>query len=379
MIENFRDWKIMIMTLSLAPFFVILMYSYLEQVPETYRIVVVNYDEGVTGGRELFNAGQDLASALRSVRSPDGVRVLEVQMERDLVVARERLQSDGVDLIVEIPAGLSRSLHEYRASEVLQPAVIRTYGDPASPSYMMAAVWSDVAIYEYAAAVAGLESPLVVEPLTVGTTTSSSDFELYVPALLVLAIIMLMFTAAASLIREKDKGTIVRLRISNMTTFEWLAAVSLVQILVGLLAMGLTYLTAVALGYETTGSMWALLVVGAISSLSVMAISVLVAAFLRTIFDLMTVGSFPFFVLMFFSGGMLPLPQIRVFELLGHSIAVTDVLPTSHSIDAMGNILNSGALLGDVAFELGAIAVLTLAYYWLGARLFSRRHMRAAR
>ena len=30
MIENFRDWKMLVMTLSFAPFFVVLMYFYFE-------------------------------------------------------------------------------------------------------------------------------------------------------------------------------------------------------------------------------------------------------------------------------------------------------------------------------------------------------------
>ena len=204
-----------------------------------------------------------------------------------------------------------------------------------------------------------------------------SDFDLYVPALLALALMMLLFTAAASLIKEKDKGTLIRLRLSNMTTVEWLSAISVAQVILGLTSMGLALLTAVALGYRTSGSLVAVLMVGALTGMAMVAISILVAAWLRTVFDLMTIGCFPFFVLMFFSGGMFPIPDVQLFSVAGHTVNINAILPTTHSVSALGKVLNFGAGMSDVAFELGAVAVLTLVYFMLGVWLFTRRHMRA--
>jgi len=241
----------------------------------------------------------------------------------------------------------------------------------------MAAVWSDMITYEYAAATAGMQSPLDIQVNTVNGKQTLNEFELYVPALLVLALIMLMFTAAASLIKEKDKGTIIRLRLSNMTTFEWLTAVSLTQVIIGMLALALTFATAVALGYQTSGSLVAVLIVGLLSSLSIIAISLIVAAYLRTIFDLLTIGCFPFFILMFFSGGMFPLPPLRLFTIGDRAININDLLPTTHAINAMSKILNYGAGLNDLVFELGAIIVLTIVLFVFGIWLFTRRQMQA--
>jgi len=178
-------------------------------------------------------------------------------------------------------------------------------------------------------------------------------------------------------LKEKDKGTIMRLRISNMTTTEWIIAMSLSQVIIGLLALGLTYLTAVGFGYQASGSLMAMVLVGILSCLAIIAISVLVAALLRTIFDLMTVGCFPFFILMFFSGGMFPIPTISLFALGGRSINVNDILPTTHSISAFGKILNQGTSLSDLVFEMGAIVVLTVLYFTVGIWIFTRRHMQA--
>jgi len=378
-IENIRDWKILILTLTFAPLFVLLMYFYGEESTRSpYQVVVINGDVGVsTADHGDFNAGLDLILEMTDLHDSEGRKIIEVKQGLDMVTARKQLMNNSVDLVVEIPERFSEVLLSYRRGNQPAPAVVKTYGDPTKANYIMAAVWSDMITYEYAAATAGLESPLEIQVNTVSGKQTLNEFELYVPALLALALIMLMFTAAASLIKEKDKGTIIRLRLSNMTTFEWLTAVSLTQVIIGMLALALTFATAVALGYQTSGSLLAVLIVGLLSSLSIIAISIIVAAYLRTIFDLLTIGCFPFFILMFFSGGMFPLPPLRLFTIGDRAMNINDLLPTTHAISAMSKILNFGAGLNDVAFELGAIAVLTIVLFAFGIWQFTRRQMQA--
>jgi len=377
-IENLRDWKILILILTLAPFFVVLMYFYFGDAAVTYRVVFLNHDEGATtADGATWNGGDFLISELKKVQYPDGKNVLKIDRGEDMAAARRRLMDRSADLIVEIPEGFTRVLLEYKAGKKPAPVVVKTIGDPANVKYIMAAAWCDSIAAKYAAEMTGQKGPLELETEGVSPMKSLNDFDLYVPALLALSMMGLMFTAAATLIREKDKGTLVRLRISNMTAFEWLSAVSLTQVVIGLLALGLTLLTAVAMGYETSGSLLAFAAVGLLSSLAIIAISLIVAAFLRTIFDLMTVGCFPYFLLLFFSGGMFPLPSLQLFALAGRPIHVNDILPTTHSISALGKILNSGARIEDVLFEMTAIAVLTILYFAAGVWLFARRHLRA--
>lgn len=52
------------------------------------------------------------------------------------------------------------------------------------------------------------------------------------------------------------------------------------------------------------------------------------------------------------------------------------MLPTSLCVRAFQRILAHGAGPGDVAFELGAILLLTAVYFALGTWLFRRRHLR---
>ena len=378
MIENFRDWKILILILTFAPFFVFLMYFYIGYTTETFKVIFINNDQGVKAtDRDAFNAGQALISEMAEATYENGTNILVVDKEEEMAKAQKRLEDKSVDLVVEIPKDFSRTLMDFKEGRRPTPVVVKTYGDPANTKYIMAAAWCDSITYHYAASLTGQESPLELKAESISRTKSLNDFTLYVPALLALALMMLMFSAAATIIREKDKGTIIRLRISNMTTFEWLSAVSFTQIIIGLLAMGLTYLTAVSLGYQSSGSLVAVMVVGILSSLSIIAISLVVAALLRSVFDLMTIGCFPFFILMFFSGGMFPIPPLQLFVVGDRSININDILPTTHSITALGKILNYDSGLGDLVFEIGAIVILSFVYFAAGVWLFTKRHMRA--
>jgi len=112
-----------------------------------------------------------------------------------------------------------------------------------------------------------------------------------------------------------------------------------------------------------------------VSILSVVAISLLVAGWMRTIYELLTVGVFPFFVLMFFSESMFPLPRLTLFHIAGRALYVNDILPTALTVKAFNKILNFGAGLGDIAFELTAMSVLTIIYFAAGIWLFRKRHL----
>ncbi|MBU4331266.1 MAG: ABC transporter permease [Acidobacteria bacterium] len=374
-IENLRDWKILILTLSFAPLFVFLMHFYFGESVQVYRVIVINQDRGVTADGAAVKTGEKLINILKEARYPEGGSIFLIEEMEEIENAKSLLKDKTADLAVVIPSDYSETIDSFIRGEERNPAVIQTFGDPSNAKYLMSAVWNDTLAYLHILDETGQRLPVELSPQMLSGSTSLNEFDLYVPGLLGLALIMLMFTAAASVIKEKDKGTIMRLRISRMTTAEWIMAVSGIQVLIGVGAVFLTYLSAFVLGYRGSGSLAAILVVTILSCLSVIGISLIVAAFLRTIFDLMTIGCFPFFILLFFSGSMFPLPQLRLFSFAGRSVNVTDILPTTHAINALGKILNYGVGLEDVLYELIAMLLLTIITYVIGIRLIRIRHM----
>jgi ABC-2 type transport system permease protein len=375
-LENLREWKILILTLAFAPCFVYLMYGYFGAAAPAYNLIVANRDVAGAGSNAAQDGARGLVRAWREARHPDGKPVFRVTEVRDLSAARAQVRNRDADLLVEIPAGFSRGLAEFRRLAGGAPARLVNTVDEKNTRGSMAMAYADYIAYTYAAKVSAAALPLEVAVRPLGGARPLRDFDLYVPALLVLAIIMVLFTAAASLVKEVDKGTMTRIMLSRLGTWELLAAVSINQVLIGAAALALAYGAALTCGFRSEGSAPLLLAVGVLTTLSVVAISVLTAAFLASIFELLTVGVFPFFVLMFFSECMFPLPKIRMLEIAGNTLYANDVLPTSLCVRAFNKILNFGAGPAEVSFELGGIVVLTVAYFALGTWLFRRRHMR---
>jgi ABC-2 type transport system permease protein len=380
--ENMREWKILIMTLLLAPAFVYLMYAYFGATNPSYSLLIINEDRPIlpaAGKAESgapLRAGVDLISAWSELKYPDGKPVFRIRPIDDVEAGKRLLKNHDADLMIVIPEGFSQSITAYRTQTAAAMNPVQNIGDLVSPRFMIAASFADFVTYTYIADAAGVELPEVVSFEGIGTDRSPTDFDLYVPALLVLAVIMVLFTAAASIIKEVDKGTITRLVLSKLTTLEFLSAVSLNQLLVGTAALALTYLSALSIGYQSTGSPILFIAVGAVSILSIIAISLIVTGFIRTIYELLTVGVFPFFILMFFSE-MFPLPRVQLFHLAGNVFYANDVLPTALTVKAFNKILNFGAGPGDVAFEIISMIALTVLYFAAGLWIFKRRHLRA--
>jgi ABC-2 type transport system permease protein len=79
---------------------------------------------------------------------------------------------------------------------------------------------------------------------------------------------------------------------------------------------------------------------------------------------------------MFFSGAIYPLPRTALFTLGGHAVAIYDFIPATHAVVALNKVLTLGAGLGQVAYELIALVVLSAVYFAAGVWLFQRRHLR---
>jgi ABC-2 type transport system permease protein len=376
-LENLREWKILVLALTFAPFFVYLMYGYFSATAPAYRLLVIDLDAPSRADQPpVVDGSAGLLAAWRAARHPDGRAVFTVTPTDDLDLARTLLRNRDADLLVVVPKRFSQRLADFRDGRATAAARLANHADEGNARAMMAMALSDFVAYAYVTWVTRAPSPLELDMERVGTGRSLTEFDLYVPALLVLALIMVMFTAAASLIKEVDRGTMSRLMLSRLSPFELLTAISVNQVLIGLATLALTFAAARSVGYQTNGSLVAVLAVGTVTALGVVALSVIVAAFLSSIFELLTVGCFPFFVLMFFSESLFPLPKISIAQLMGHTVYLNDVLPTSLAVRAFGKVLNHGAGLTGVAFEIGFAAVLTALYFALGGWLFVRRHYR---
>lgn len=368
--ENIRDWKVLLLVLVFSPFFILVMNLYYGGIPTTFRLGILNSD---TGRQSI-----ELINGIKSTKGQDNSNLFSLNYLSNPDQLYEKVKQKDIDIGIIIPEGYSKSLTDKASGKATNSAVVEFYGSMGNARYTVAAVLASDAVYKQGMDIARITLPSSINETFLEKKQLFNEFEGYVPGLISLAVLMILFTATAAIVKENDKRTLLRIKLSRLGAFNFLSGISIIQALVATAAVAVSYITAMGLGYKPIGGLGSILIVGVISSFSMVAISLILASFLNTVFEVLTIGNFPFFILMFFSGSMFPLPKMNIFTLGGHSFGITDILPLSHTSTAFNKILNYGSGVRGVAFEIFMITILTIVYFVLGMLLYQKRKLSKA-
>jgi ABC-2 type transport system permease protein len=181
-------------------------------------------------------------------------------------------------------------------------------------------------------------------------------------------ITMFLVTSIATL-RERTSGTLERLLSMPLAKADLLAGYALAFGAVAVLQAGIaTGLSVLALGLDTTGSPWLLLVGALAAAFLGIALGLFVSAFAASEFQAVQ-----------FMPAVL-LPQILLCGLLVPRDAMqpvlsglSDVLPMSYAADAMTQVLHHPGVTGDFVRDIAVVAGCALLALALGAATLRRR------
>ena len=375
--ELSRDWLVLSLTVAFSPFFVLLYWLFTSGGSTSYTVLVVNQDRGAqTAQGAMLQAGEQVFEAIQSVRYADGSPLLKAAWVESVDEAGRILRDRGAVAYLLIPEDFSASLLELQSGEPSASTRIVFGGDLTNPYYMVGATLALTAAESAVVEVSG-HTPLIQyleQPL--GASAARTEFEVYTPGILIFAVIMLIFPAAMQAAREVESGALRRLALTPMRAFDFLGGISAVLVLVGVASVLLTFATALALGFRSQGPLWVAVLVGAVTSLSVIGMGMIVACFSRSVSQAFVIANFPLGLLMFFSGAIFPIPKPALFYVGERPISLYDLLPPTHGVVALNKILTLGAGLDEVLYELCALTLLSLLYFAAGAWLFQRMHLR---
>jgi len=228
---------------------------------------------------------------------------------------------------------------------------------------------------EFVLDMTGSKRVLTVSETALGQSASIGDFEMMVPGLLIISLIMLMFPASIAFVAEVEHKTMLRLKLSRLSAGEFLFGISFVQIWLGLLSIFLTLLVALALGFTIHGSLWLMIFISALTSLSIIAFSLIIAAFTKSANEVLVAGNFPMFLFMFFTGAAFPLEGKTLFSIAEYPITFQGLMSPTHAISALNKTLVMDMGLTDILREITALLLLTALYFVIGGYFFSKRHL----
>lgn len=371
--EQRRDLWVIGLSLAFAPLFVLIYWLMIGATGSTsYSVLVINQD--VPLGE--FSAGAEVVQGLRDLAYQNGSPLLHVTETDDRAEAETRLRNREAAALVIIPSDFSEKLAAFRAGDTSASTKIIFSGDLTNPTYTIAAVMAMTAADAYTQGFTS--APRLVEQIEIplGASSTRSEFENYVPGLLVLAVVLMVFQAAITIARDIESGALKRLRLTRLSAFDYLGGTSLWLALVSVLAVLLTFATAVAFGFRSQGPIWLAILIVILTSFSIIGIGLIVACFSKTVAQAFVIANFPLGFLMFLTGAAFPLPRFTLFTLFGRGFALPDLLPPTHAVVALNKIFTLGAGFGEVTFELAALLLLTALYFGAGVWMFQRTQMR---
>jgi len=374
--EISRDKWMLGLTLAFAPFFVFLYWLWFQGGSTVYPIAVINQDHGVSlADGSVYKAGDQVSAAIRAVTYADGRPLLKVVIVPDQAAAEPLLRDRKVTAFIQIPENFSQTIQAMQAGDRSVTTAITFGGDLSNTYYMVGASMALTRVEAFVQQASG-QKPLVnyVEK-PMGDSATRSEFETYVPGTLIFSIVLLIFLAAMTVAREIETGVLRRLQLTPMTSIDLLGGITAALLLVGALASILSFLVALALGFNSQGPVWVAILISVVASLSVIGLGMVVASLTRSVSQAFVVANFPLALMMFFSGVIFPMPAVRLFTIAGRTISLYDILPPTHAVVALNKILTLGANLGDVAYELSALVILSVLYFVAGAWLFQRLHL----
>lgn len=378
MLEQIRSYWLLLLVITMVPFFVFVYYTISKTYHPKYKVVVCNEDKGVVmTGLELVNMGQKIIRFLEENDLSSEETGLFVETAPSREEAEEKIRNRTADMIIILPPDFSRRIAAMRDSGIQRGPGLEFAGDLTNINYLISAIWVEDYLMRFVYDATGIPRPFEFKETGIGVSGNRSDFELYVPGLIILSTIMLMFTASIALVTEAEKRTMIRLKMSRLTTLEFLCGVIVVQIIISIVAVTLTLVTAVALGFRVEGSPALFFLIILLCTVSIIAFSVIVAGITDTVNAILIVGNFPMFIFMFFTGAAFPMRTAELFSIGGYSITVNGILSPTHAVSALNKVLIMNEGIGKILPEILCMLVLTVIYFIAGAWLFNHRHMRA--
>lgn len=367
--EQIRSFWIVLLTLLMAPFFVLIFYLIGESTKLHFDVVVYSEESKAS------------AKSLADILCQKFEEADFDSLQNPFTLHRTESKEDGLNLLRRKKADILISVPDFYPSRNRQQTDaehtprIEFTGNLSDYGYILAAIYSYEIIDNYYRGEKNIPPSFELKETALGTSSSMNEFDFYVPGLLILSVIMLLFSSSIAFVSEIERKTILLLRLSGIKTIEFITGTAIVQICIGILSVFLTLLTAIALGFEMNEKTAFLLAIAGLSSLSIIAFSLIIAAATKTTNEILIVGNFPMFLFMFFTGAVFPINSPVLFSFLKYDFQLHALMSPAHAISALNKVLILGAPVSDTLPEIISIIGLTLIYFLTGMYFFGRRHL----
>lgn len=372
---------------------------------QPHQIAVVNYDQGATMQGENVNFGNNLTTTLRDVKYQNSdVNMFNITTTTESS-ADQMVKQRTVDAELIIPADFSKSVSALIASTA-QSAAGSTALNTANTNTSTLIIRGDTGYMGFGTSqgilvgvLSGFQDQLTseVQSKVTGTasipqkfiqskvegvpgTESFTSFDFIAPGMMVFAILLLATSVAAMLTKEVETGTLRRLKLSKMTSFDFLFGGIIPWSLVAAAQVIILFVVAIAMGFHWQGGATSLIlavIVGVIGGLSSISLGMIIAAFARDAKQASSLGTLIVVPMSFAVGAFFQLPEAVLGNFMGQTIQIYDFLPWTDTLNALRATLTYGGGWNAISFDVTMSLILAVVLFAVGVFLFSRTRLQA--
>lgn len=383
--ELVRDRRNLFFILLFPLFFMLIFgfaYGNMGENNEPHAIAIVNYDQGITmpNGTNM-NFGDNITNILKDVKYQNtDIKIFNVNLQSE-AEANSLVKNRTADAELIIPASFSKSILN------LTPTTIIVRGDTGYMGFgttqgILAGILEQ---YQFKLSMK-LQNPTsnaqeLIQSKIEGIpgTESFTAFDWLAPGMIVFAILMLSTSVATILTREVDSGTLRRLKLSKMTSFDFLFGGIIPWSIVAAAQVIILLAVAIAIGFHWQGgfnSIILAIIIGIIGGIASISLGMIIAAFAKNPPQAGQLGTLISVPMTFLVGAFFQLPQLTIGTFMGQQIQVYDFLPWYQVLTALRHVLTYGEGLNSVAYNLGIAIILSAILFVIGVILFSRTRLR---
>jgi ABC-2 type transport system permease protein len=253
-------------------------------------------------------------------------------------------------------------------------------GDALSADFLGASAILESRLSGYQLDLIGVRLPVgaAEEPVASVGYRTRTDFTVYAPGLLVFAILLLVPQTALLLGREMRTGTIRRMRLSGVSSAEWLGGIGIAQLAMAAVQILLFMFGLILFGLDYSRAILPILASSFLTAVSAVGAGLIVGCFVQNDSQAVNLGATVTMLQVFISGSFFPVPTPALFRLFGHEIGWNDFLPATNAMTALQQSVLYGADFAQIGFRLAAATVLSAFCFILGVGLYQWKVMRSA-
>ncbi|MGZ7049333.1 MAG: ABC transporter permease [Methanobacterium sp.] len=404
--ELLRDRRGLFFILLFPLFFMLIFgfaYGGMGQNNQPHNIAIVNLDQGVTlPTGENMNFGDNLTKVLGDVKYENSdTHIFNITQTSD-AEANNLTKQRTVDLEFIIPAGFSQSILDMEKSIALSKSatgLTTSAGNNSNTNASTLIIRGDTSYMgfgtsesiltgvlvqyqnSFIGAIGGTQPQDFIQSTVEGIpgTQAFTSFDYLAPGMIVFAILMLATSVATILTREVESGTLKRLKISKMTSFDFLFGGLIPWSLVAAAQVLILFAVAITIGFHWQGSINSIILavlIGIIGGIASISLGMIIAAFAKSPPQAGQLGTLIAVPLTFLVGAFFPLPQINIGTFMGQQVQIYDLLPWHQVLVALRDVLTFGYSLDSITYQVGTAIILSAILFVVGVILFSRTRLR---